>query len=128
MCAGAITVAFRGRVAVGYASGDTTSSGLRVLTDTDIGRRRQWQVQKLCGPFAVFAELLHAVYTVEARPTRLTAARREPPWRPLIETTGAVIASGRDRGASVERVLATIWAVIEHAQVDFASDSFSEAL
>ena len=129
MCAGAITVAFRGRVTVGYASEDTTSSGLRVLTDTDIGRRRQWQVQKLCGPFAVFAELLHAVYTVEARPTRLTAARyREPPWRPLIETTGAVIASGRDRGASVERVLATIWAVIEHAQVDFASDSFSEAL
>ena len=68
------------------------------------------------------------MYTVEARPTSLTAARyREPPWRPLIETTGAVIASGRDRGASVEQVLATIWAVIEHAQVDFASSSFSEA-
>jgi tRNA(adenine34) deaminase len=129
MCAGAITVAFRGRVTVGYASGDPTSSGLRVLTDTDIGRRRQWQVQKLRGPFAVFAELLHAVYTVAARPTSLTAAHyREPPWRLLIETAGAVIAGGRDRGASVEQVLATIWAAIEHAQVDPAIDSSLEGL
>ena len=129
MCAGAITVAFRGRVTVGYASGDPTSSGLRVLTETDIGRRRQWQVQKLRGPFAVFADLLLAVYTVEARPTSLTAARyREPPWRPLIETTGAVIARERDRGASVEQVLATIWAAIEHAQVAPMIDSSSEVL
>ena len=37
-----------------------------------VGRRRQWQVEKLRGPFAVFAELLLAVYTVEARPTSLT--------------------------------------------------------
>jgi len=129
MCAGAITVAFRGRVTVGYASGDPTSGGLLVLTDTDIGRRRQWQVQKLRGPFAVFAELLHAVYTVEARPMSLTAARyREPPWWPLIETAGAVIARERDRGASVEQVVATIWAAIEHAQVDPASDLSSEVL
>jgi tRNA(adenine34) deaminase len=64
LCAGAIIVAFRGRITVGYASGDPFSGGgLRVLTDTDMGRRRQWQVQKLSGPFAVFAELLHAVYT-----------------------------------------------------------------
>lgn len=95
MCAGAITVAFRGSITVGYACRDPISSGLRVLTDTDIGRRRQWQVQKLRGPLAVFAELLLAVYTVEARPTSLTAARyREPPWRPLIETAGAVLARG----------------------------------
>jgi tRNA(Arg) A34 adenosine deaminase TadA len=129
MCAGAITVAFRGRVTVGYASGDPTSGGLRVLTDTDIGRRRQWQVQKLRGPFAVFAELLLAVYTVEARPTTHRASLyREPPWQPLIETAGAVIARERDRGASVEQVLATIWAAIEHAQVDPGIDSSSEAL
>ena len=68
LCAGAITVAFRGRITVGFACRDPISSGLRVLTETDIGRRRQWQVQQLRGPFAVFAELLLAVYTTEARP------------------------------------------------------------
>jgi tRNA(adenine34) deaminase len=129
MCAGAITVAFRGRITVGYASGDPTSSGLRVLTETDIGRRRQWQVQKLRGPFAIFAELLLAVYVVEARPMSGRASLyREPPWRLLIETAGAVIARERDRGASVEQVLATIWAAIEHAQVDPVIDSSSEVL
>jgi hypothetical protein len=46
-----------------------------VLTDTEIGRRHQWQVQQLRGPFAVFAELLVAVYTTEARPKSLTAVR-----------------------------------------------------
>jgi len=97
-----------------------------VLTETDLGRRRQWQVQKLSGPFAVFAELIHAVYTVEARPMGLTASfYREPPWRPLIDTAGAGMARGRDRGESVEQILATIWAEIEHAQVDTAIDSSS---
>jgi len=124
MCAGAITLAFRGRITVEYASGEPTSGGLRVLTETDIGRRRQWQIQKLSGPFAVFAELLHAVYTVKARPTtRRASFYREPPWRPLIETAGAVMARGRDRGESVEQVVATIWAAIEHAQVDTASEA-----
>ena len=128
LCAGAITVAFRGRITVGYACRDPLSSGLRVLTATDIGRRRQWQVQQLRGPFAVFAELLLAVYTVAARPTSLTAGRyREPPWRPLIETAGAVLARGRDRGEAVEQVVATIWAAIAQAQVDTASDATSEA-
>jgi tRNA(adenine34) deaminase len=121
LCAGAITMAFRGRITVGYACRDPISSGLRVLTDTDIGRRRQWQVQKLRGPFAVFAELLLAVYTVDARPTSLRAARYgEPPWRPLIETAGAVLARGRDRGEAVEQVVATVWAAIE--QIETASD------
>jgi len=128
-CAGALTVPFRGRITVGYASGDPLSGGgLRVLTDTDMGRRRQWQVQQLRGPFAVFAELLHAVYTVEARPTSLTAAfYREPPWRPLIATAGAVLAQGRDRGEAVEQVVTTIWAAIAHAQVDTAGDASAEA-
>src|SRR4029434_3040157 len=49
LCAGAITVAFRGRITVGYACRDPISSGLRVLTDTDIGRRRQSQVQHVRG-------------------------------------------------------------------------------
>jgi tRNA(Arg) A34 adenosine deaminase TadA len=128
LCAGAITVAFRGRITVGYACRDPISSGLRVLTDTDIGRRRQWQIQQLGGPFAVFAELLLAVYTVAARPTSLTAARyREPAWRPLIETAGVVLARGRDRGEAVEQVLATVWAAIVQTQVDTASDAASEA-
>ena len=128
LCAGAITVAFRGRITVEYACRDPLSSGLRVLTDTGIGRRRQWQVQKLRGLFAVFAELLLAVYTVEARPTSLTAVRyREPSWRPLIETAGVVFARGRDRAETVEQVVATIWAAIEQAQVDTASAASPEA-
>ena len=127
MCAGAITVAFRGRITVGYACRDPISSGLRVLTDTDIGRRRQWQVQQLRGPFAVFAELLLAVYTTEARPRSLTAVRyHEPPWRRLIETTGAILTRGRDRGETVEQVVATIWEAIEQAEVDIASDASSK--
>jgi hypothetical protein len=90
-----------------------------VLTDTEIGRRHQWQVQQLRGPFAVFAELLVAVYTTEARPKSLTAVRyHEPPWHRLIETTGAALARGRDRGETVEQVVATIWAAIEQAEVD----------
>ncbi len=117
LCAGAITVAFRGSITVGYASPDPIGGGLGVLTAMDIGRRRQWQVQKLSGPFAVFAELLHAVYTVEARPTGLTASfYREPPWRPLVETVGAVMVRGRDRGEAVEQVVATIWAALEQFQ------------
>jgi hypothetical protein len=107
-------VAFRGRITVGYACPDPLSSGLRVLTDTDIGRRRQWQVQQLSGPFAVFAELLLATYTTEARPTSLRAARyHEPPWQRLIESAGAVLARGRDRGEAVEQVVTTIWTAIE---------------
>src|SRR5215470_10503914 len=96
LCAGAIAVAFRGRITVGYACRDPFSSGLRVLTETDIGRRRQWQVQQLRGPFAVFAELLLAVYMVAVRPTTRRAARyREPRWQALIETARAVLARGR---------------------------------
>jgi tRNA(Arg) A34 adenosine deaminase TadA len=129
MCAGAITVAFRGRITVGYASGDPSAGGLRGLMATDIGRRRQWQIEKLSGPFAVFAELLIAVYAVEARPTsRHASYYHELPWRPLIETAGAVMARGRAWGESVEQVLATIWAAIEHAQLDTAIDASSEAI
>jgi tRNA(Arg) A34 adenosine deaminase TadA len=114
LCAGAITVAFRGRITVGYACPDPIGSGLRVLTDTEIGRRRRWQVQRLGGPFARFAELLLAVYTLAARPTSLTAARyREPTWRRLIEVTSAAVARERDRGETVEHVVATVWAAIE---------------
>jgi tRNA(Arg) A34 adenosine deaminase TadA len=127
LCAGAITVAFRGRITVEYACRDPLSSGLRVLTDTDIGRRRRWQIQELRGPFAAFAELLLAVYTVEARSTSPTAARyRQPPWRPLIETAGAALARGRDRGEAVEEVVATMWAALREAQVDIASETSSE--
>jgi hypothetical protein len=68
------------------------------------------------------------VYTLEARPTSRTAVRyREPPWPPLIATAGAVLVRGRDRGEAVEQVVATIWAAIEQAQVDTASDASSEA-
>jgi len=121
LCAGAIAVAFRGRITVGYACPDPISSGLGVLTHTGIGRRRQWQVQRLRGPFAVFAELLLAAYTLEARPTSLTAERyRQPAWRSLIETTSTVLSRGRDRGEPVERVIQTIWTAIE--QIEPAPD------
>jgi hypothetical protein len=66
------------------------------------------------GPFARFAELLLAVYTLAARPTSLTAARyREPTWRRLIEATGAAVARERDRGETVEHVVATVWTAIQ---------------
>jgi tRNA(Arg) A34 adenosine deaminase TadA len=128
LCAGAITVGFRGRITVGYACRDPLSSGLRVLTATDIGRRRRWQVQQLRGPFAVFAEVLLAVYTVAARPTTPRAGHyREPPWRALLETAGAVLARGRDRGEAVEQVVATLWAALAQAPVDTAGEAASEA-
>jgi hypothetical protein len=112
-----MAVAFRGRITVGYACPDPISSGLGVLTHTGIGQRRQWRVERLRGPFAVFAELLLAAYTLEARPTSLTAERyREPPWRSLIETTGTALSSGRDRGEPVEHVVATIWPAIERIE------------
>jgi hypothetical protein len=50
----------------------------------------------------------------------------ELPWRRLIETTGAVLVRGRDRGETVEQVVATIWAAIEQAEVDTASDASSK--
>jgi len=128
LCVGAITVTFRGRITVGYASRDPVGGGLRGLRATDIGRHRQWQVQKLSGPFAVFAELLHAVYMVEARPTGRTAAfYREPPWRPIVDTAGVLIARERDRGEAIEQVVATLWAIIERAESDTASDVSSGA-
>jgi hypothetical protein len=98
------------RVFLGVLAGAADrDGGLRVLTDTDMGRRRQWQVQQLHGPFAVFAELLHAVYTVEARPTSRTAAfYREPPWWQRIAATGAILARERDRSEPIEQVVATI--------------------
>ena len=129
LCAGAITVAFRGRITLGYACGDPAGGGLRTLTATDIGRRRQWKVQKLRGPFAVFAELLHATYSFDTRPESLTASfYREPPWRPLIDTAGAALAKGRDRGEAVEQVVATIWAALERDEPDTAIESSPEAL
>ena len=67
--------------------------------------------------------MLLAVYTIEARPRSLTAVRyHEPPWRHLIESTGAALARGRDRGETVEQVVARIWAAIEQAEVDTAND------
>ena len=121
-------MAFRGRITVGYACRDPISSGLRVLTDTDIGRRRQWQIEQLRGPFAVFAGLLLAVYTVEARPASLAAARyRQPPWPRLIETAGVVLARGRERSEAVEEVVATMWTALERAHADTASGASAEA-
>ena len=123
LCAGAITVAFRGRITVGYACRDPISSGLRVLTDTDIGRRRQWQVQQLRGPFAVFAQLLLAC----------TPPRRVRGASPLCATT-SYPGDGSSRppapsspgGETAEQVVATIWAAIEPAEVDTASDASSK--
>ena len=123
MCAGATIVAFRGHITLGCASGDLGVGGLQVQTETGSGSRRQCQIEKLSGPLAVFAELLHAVYEVEARPTsRQALYYREHPWRSLIDSTGAVIARGRDQGESVAQVLASSWAEMEHAKVDSLVD------
>ena len=109
LCAGAITVAFRGRITVGFACADANSGGLRVLTETDIGRRRKWTLEQLRGPLAVFAELLTAVYAVEERPLSLGAlSYRDPVWRTRIEGAAGVLVPARDRGDPLELVLATM--------------------
>lgn len=117
LCTGAIMVAFRGRITVGYASDDTLSGGLGTLASTGIGRRRTWQIQKLRGPLAVFAELLVAIYSLEIRPDGITAALyRGPTWQPLIGAASPAIARSRSRGDAVEEALATIWAELERAR------------
>jgi hypothetical protein len=64
------------------------------------------------------------VYTVAVRPTTRRALRyRKPPWQPLIETAGAVLARGRDRGEAVEHVVGTLWAAMKQAETDLASDT-----
>lgn len=116
LCAGAITVAFRGAITVGYACGDPIGGGIRTLTATDIGRRRQWHFERLDGPFAAFAEVLHAAYCFETRPDSLTAAvYRQSPWQPLVDTAIVVLVGGRDRAEPVEQVLAMIWSELQHA-------------
>lgn len=121
LCAGAITVAFRGRITVGYASQDPIGGGLGALGATRIGQSRQWHVEKLSGPFTVFAELLHAVFMVAVRPTGRTARHYgESPWRPLIESVGPIIAMARDRSESVEQIVATIWTAIERTPASVA--------
>jgi len=116
LCAGAITVAFRGRITVGYACSDPIGGGIGTLTATDIGRRRQWRFETLGGPFSAFAEVLHAAYCFETRPESLTAAvYRQSPWRSLVDTAGVALIGGRDRGEAVEQVLATIWPELERA-------------
>ncbi|GAC1490817.1 MAG: hypothetical protein NVS1B1_08330 [Candidatus Limnocylindrales bacterium] len=117
LCAGAITVAFSGRITIGYASADSLSGGLGTLGATQIGRRRQWEIQRLGGPLAVFAELLLALYSLADRPDGITAALyRGPAWQPLIGTAGPVLARARDRDDPVEAALAQVWPALEAAQ------------
>lgn len=119
MCAGAIRVSFRGRITVGYASEDPTGGGLQMITATDIGHSRQWEIQRLDGPFAFFAELLFAAYTIKSRSTSRAASHyRQRPWLPLIETAGAVLVRERDRGASVEQGIAAIWTTMTSARLN----------
>jgi len=121
LCAGAITVALRGRITVGYASPDPIGGGLGALDATAIGRSRQWTIEKLGGPFAVFAELLHAVSMIAVRPTGRTARHYlASSWRPLVESQGSVIAEARRRRRSVEEIVAMIWPAIEHGDVGVA--------
>ena len=118
LCTGAITVALRGRITVGYASPDPIGGGLGAVKATRIGQSREWNIEKLDGPFAVFAELLHAVCMIAVRPTGRTARHyTASPWRPLIESQGPVIADARDRRQSVEQIVVATWPAIEHAGV-----------
>jgi tRNA(adenine34) deaminase len=121
LCAGAITVALRGRITVGYASPDPIGGGLGALRATRIGQSREWHIEKLGGPFAVFAELLHAVCMIAVRPSGRTARHYgASPWRPLIESQGPVIAGARDRSQSIEQIVSAIWPAIERAEVGAA--------
>jgi len=124
LCTGAITVALRGRITVGYASPDPIGGGLAALGATRIGQSREWTIEKLGGPFAVFAELLHAVSMIAVRPTGRTARHYgASSWRPLVESQAPIIAEARERHQSVEEVVATIWPAIEHAGVRVAGPS-----
>jgi tRNA(Arg) A34 adenosine deaminase TadA len=121
LCAGAIMIALRGRITVGYASPDPIGGGLGALGATRIGQSREWRIEKLGGPFAVFAELLHAVCMIAVRPTGRTARHYGASrWRPLIESQGPAIAEARDRRQSVEQIVAVMWPAIEHAEVGVA--------
>ena len=118
LCAGAMTVALRGRITVGYASPDPIGGGLGALGATRIGQSREWRIEKLGGPFAVLAELLHAVCMIAVRPTGRTARHYgASPWRPLIESQGPVIVGARDRSQSIEQVVSALWPAIEHAEM-----------
>jgi tRNA(adenine34) deaminase len=121
LCTGAITVALRGRITVGYASPDPIGGGLGAIGATRIGQSREWRIEKLGGPFAVLAELLHAVCMIAVRPTGRTARHYAvSPWHPLIESQGPLITQARDRRQSVEQIVATMWPAIEHAEVGVA--------
>jgi tRNA(Arg) A34 adenosine deaminase TadA len=110
LCTGAITVAFTGRITVGYASADSMSGGLGTLPATAIGRRRQWEIQKLDGPLAVFAELLLALYSLDARPDGVTAALyRGPAWQSVIQIVRPSVARARECGTGIEQLLTSIW-------------------
>ena len=105
----------------GTPAGTPQSGGLRALTATEIGRRREWRVEELGGPFGIFGELLPAAYGVERRPTSLSASfYRDPPWGPVIDAASATLASSRDRGESVEAVLDRLWPLLERASADGA--------
>ena len=92
---------------------DPISSGLRVLTDTDLGRRRQWQVHML--RWAVLDLRRVAPCCVHRR-----GASDEPHRRALPRAT--MVAADRhrgrrpgqesSRGEAVEHVVATVWAAI----------------
>lgn len=116
LCTGAIMVAFSGRITVGFASADSLSGGLGTLAATEIGRRRQWEIQRLGGQFGVFAELLLAVYSLEARPEGIAAAQyRGPTWQPLIEAVRPALSRARDHGDVIEQILAAVWSDLQRA-------------
>lgn len=121
LCAGAMTVALRGRITVGYASPDPIGGGLGALGATAIGRSRQWQIEKLGGPLAVFAELLHAAFMVARRPTGRTGRHYgAEPWRALVESARPILDLARDGTEPIERVVALAWPTIEQAEMCLA--------
>jgi hypothetical protein len=109
-----MAVAFPGHIGVHYACGDPVSNGRAVLTETPLGRRREWQVQKLSGSFSVFADLLLAMYMVDARPASTGATRyREPSWQELLNQVRDVLANGRERQVPVADVVTSLWPSIQ---------------
>ena len=120
LCAGAITVAFRGRIRVGSRVATNQQRAARA-DGHSIGRRRQWQIEQLPWAFAVFAESLLAVYTTEALRGALPLCAITSHPGDTSSRPPAPSSPGGDRGQTVKQVVATIWAAIEQAEVGTAT-------
>ena len=74
MCAGAITMSFRGRVVVRYAVDDPIAGGIEEATHSPQGQRRDLQLRRLGDPgFVTFADALNLAESIRRVPSGVVA-------------------------------------------------------